>query len=164
MNTLKDYAGIVMMITAIVFSSLVMTLLFTAIASGAEVKEVRFEVESHYNLRDPFLPDYTVGQRPQLQEYSPKKEEWSYSIRLINEFSLFKGILGETLWYNKVTGASTTTRFRYVGYEYRFTQQITPGFGIYYHHHSEHGIDIDREEFPLQDSFGVSLCFIGTKC
>lgn len=129
---------------------------------GSEIKRLSFDVESFYSKHDPFLPDYSAYKRP--LDKTTGKEKWFYHVTLRSDISITKTGLGETLWYNTIRGASTTRQFRYVGYEFRFVQQFTKGFGMFYHHHSEHGLEVENRRYPLQDSFGLSFCLGGLEC
>ena len=149
--------GIVFMLLAV---GLVLAL--EKVVHGAELDRVSVEVESLYTLHDEFIPEYTSIKRP--LDKAPKKEAWAYSITLHNNFTLYEGGLGKTLWLNRIRGMSTTKQFRYVGYKFMLIQQLTKGFGVFYNHHSEHGLDIKRGMYPLQDSFGVSFCLGGREC
>lgn len=131
---------------------------------ATELERLSLDVESFYSKGDAFLPEYSTFRRPQLPYQQQGAEQWSYSLGLTMNLLLADTVLGKTYWNNRVTGASTTKQFRYVGYEFRFLHQFTPGIGIFYHHHSEHGLDIEREAYPLHDSFGVVFCLAGRQC
>ncbi len=133
-------------------------------AGGAELRLVSLDIETFYSKHDPFLPEYATYKRSQLPYQQSGKEQWSYSLKLRNDILLFNSILGDTLWENVITGASTTNQFRYVGYEFYVRQRLTDNFSIFYHHHSEHGLDTYRRGYPLQDSFGINVCFGGSEC
>ena len=136
--------------------------LCTHVALGSELQRLSVEAESLYSKQDFFLPEYSVNKRT-LDDVSGR-ERWAYSLKLRADIKLADTGLGKTYWNNTVTGMSTTKQFRYVGYEFKVLHQITSGVGVFYYHHSEHGLDIERNGYPLQDSFGVVLCFAGRQC
>jgi hypothetical protein len=64
---------------------------------------------------------------------------------------------------NNLTGRTYNSRFRYVGWEYETGFNILPGVDVVWHHHSQHAMDLDRDRFPVMDSYGIRLTFIEKK-
>lgn len=150
-------AGIIMMAAAIA--------LCARAVKGAELERLSMDVGSYYTMQDFFQPEYTTIRRPQMPyQQEAGQERWSYSLKLNMDLKITDTLLGKTYWNNRVTGASTTRQFRYVGYEFSFVHQFNKGLGVFYHHHSEHALDAEKKTYPLQDSFGVVLCLAGRTC
>lgn len=143
---------------------LLIGIFITTTTNSAELKRTSLEVESVYSKHDTLLPEYTSSKMFKFPYQPTTQEQWSFNLKLRNDFILNKGIFGETLWLNTITGASTTKQFRYIGYEFKIVQQFTKGFGIFYRHHSEHGMDVFRARYPLEDVIGISICFGGLDC
>jgi len=148
------------LLAVIVISLLVA--LCSRVLLAAELQRASVEAESLYSKQDFFIPEYSANKRPLDRTTGP--ERWAYSLKLRNDFKLTDTRFGQTYWNNTVTGLSTTRQFRYVGYEFKVLHNFTPGVGVFYYHHSEHGLDIERQGYPLQDSFGVVFCFAGKEC
>ena len=68
---------------------------------------------------------------------------------------------GRWFWDNDITGRTANDRFRYVGWEYETGFRLFPGVDAIWHHHSQHAIDWEREKFPVSDSYGIRITFLG---
>lgn len=96
--------------------------------------------------RMPFQRDY----------FFPERTAWGHELQL-------RWDVGWSRWFmdNNITGRTFNSRFRYVSWEYETGVKVTPGFDVIWHHHSQHAMDEYRNNFPVLDSWGVRLTFIG---
>lgn len=136
--------------------------------SEPEVRKIGMSGGYFYNKKSWFLDEYTdykINPYDRLTEDSKgERERWSYELRLFFDTDLAKTKFGEFYLNQQVTGMSTTRQFRYVSWEFKLGQRLTDRFDIYYHHKSEHGLDIERNSYPMHDAIGISYCFGGSDC
>jgi hypothetical protein len=123
----------------------------------ADLDRVEVRTEKYISKHDTFFPEYTVIKDPAIDATGP--ERWSLGVNIGVDMSL-----KDTYWKNNIRGATTTKQFRYVGWEFEIGQKVHKNISVFYYHFSEHGLDIEKEMYPLQDSVGISFCFFGTQC
>lgn len=132
---------------------------------GFEVKEVSFAAAKIYNKRDSYLPRYTLLREGPASEDNTQTESWDYSLDLKLDTNLFKhgGVVG--YWTQNIVGESTTRQYRRVHWDFEFGLNLFKNWDVFHHHKSEHALDVDAQKsYPLQDIYGIRLCFHGSAC
>jgi hypothetical protein len=124
------------------------TLLHTARADGLALNPPS---ASHLSLGLSRLPH----QRDLL---FPDQKYWQHELNL-----RWNVEWGRWFMDNDITGRTANGRFRYVGWEYETGFRILPGLDVFWHHHSQHAIDWDRPKFPVTDSYGIRITFLGRR-
>lgn len=138
-------------------------LLFASSSSSAfEIKTLTFEGAKIYNKRDPQFPNI------KLLKGKGEGERWTHHINLSLDMDLISTERGAFYWDQEVVGRSTTSQYREVWWDFEFginVHTFERGAVSFFHHHkSEHTLELARDTYPLEDYYGIRLCFIGTKC
>lgn len=101
--------------------------------------------------------------------YYPNKNDFTSYVGLNWDVGHKLGLGLDTFWENRTYFYGDSAQVRYIGWEFDVGVG-TDKIQLIYHHHSEHRADSDRygqystgAKFPLENSFGVKLCFIGCK-
>ena len=129
------------------------------IFSDPVIDKVEFSSERYYNQRYSYIPEYSV-----FEMDTSDGEKWNYNLSLRSDTTLHQTWAGRTYWNNRVHGMSTDRQFRHVGYEFEIGQQFNRHVGVFYYHHSQHVLEMEKEDYPLTDSIGIKICFGGRRC
>lgn len=133
---------------------------------GGEVKKVQFNFGNLVNKRMSYIPEYDNHEFMFYKELNNNKlDGWAYESILEVDILLAKSRFGELYINNDIIGYVTTRHYRYVSWDFEIGQQINKTVTLYYHHKSEHVLEMHRDiKYPLHDSIGIKLCFYGTVC
>lgn len=125
-----------------------MRLLFLLLLTSPAFSAPRVDHLSLSGTRLPFQRDY----------FFPGQQYWGHELQL--DWNVGWGSLFSE---NTITARTYNDRFRYVGWEFNTGFNLTKGFDLLWHHHSQHALDEYRDKFPVSDSYGFRLTFIGGK-
>jgi hypothetical protein len=125
---------------------LLLTLLHTPMASAYSEPTA-----THLSLqlsRMPYQRDY----------FFPGQTEWGHELQL-------RWNVGWGRWFadNNITGRTFNSAFKYVSWEYETGFKLLPGLDAVWHHKSEHKLEEYSDTFPVRDSYGLRITFIGKK-
>jgi len=143
-----------------VFALLVALSSTVAYAKGFKVKNLSLELSSFYNKNEYFIPEYTLYESGPMDRINAEREVWNYEVQLNMDLQLAETFFGKTYWHNTITGRSTTNQFRYTAWTFEVGQSLTDGMDLFYNHKSEHVLELQRDGYPLHDTFGVRFNFI----
>lgn len=107
----------------------------------AEVRALNLEVK-----RLPYVRDY----------FMPEHKYWDAQLNLNWNVGF-----GAFFMENDIDTRTRQGRFRYVAWEYKTGFDLTPNLAVLWHHRSEHAMDMYREKFPVRDSYGFRINFLG---
>lgn len=131
-------------------------------AQGYDLRRLSFEAAKMYNKRDPQFPDYDL-----LRE-SGKGERWNHHISLNLDMNFVTTSRGSMYWDQEIVGRSTTSQYREVWWEFEVGFNIFTGpestLDIFHRHKSEHALEVEASSYPLEDFYGIRLCFFGREC
>lgn len=158
--------------TSVVLGAIVIAFLYGQYAQASELRELTFRTGYFINKIDPFFPEYhitgnnhyNVGMDSSVDYDDERREHWSLDVAMDINLDLFDWALGSVYWDNTINGRTTTAQFRYVAWEFELGHKFNDTVSVFYYHHSEHGMDIDRTGYPLHDTVGISLCLAGRDC
>ena len=66
-------------------------------------------------------------------------------------------------WENTIYAYGDSAQYRHVGWKWELGVNLYDNLHIFYHHHSEHAMDANREDighpdkWPIEDSFGIRI-------
>lgn len=123
----------------------VLLILLALIACEAEAKVTEFTLDLK---RMPFNRDY----------FFPERTDWDYETRLN-----FSGEIGVFFMDNTLTGRTYDSRYRYVSWGFDMGLRVTDWLDIVHTHLSQHAMDLYRESFPVNDSYGIRINFLEKK-
>jgi hypothetical protein len=107
-----------------------------------DVEEVSLDVKK--------INKYRNGNLPQDAEH----------IKYGGSFNLNLSVLKFLHWDNRIHMAGTDSQIRYAGWEFRTWVPVTRYLQIFYYHHSEHVLEREMREYPIEDAVGVRLIFL----
>ena len=119
---------------------LVVLLLVPSIAKS-EVRALNLELKRLPYVRDYFMPD---------------AKYWDAQLNLNWNVGF-----GAFFWENSIDARTRHSRFRYVAWEYKTGFDLTKHVALVWHHRSEHAMDIYSYKYPVRDSYGVRINFMG---
>ncbi len=110
------------------------------------------------NNRDEYLAINDIGST----KYGEGGETWRYGVATDFDLDLIRYGQWALYWDNHVHMAATQCCVRHVGWEFEWGAEISKHADLFYYHHSEHIMDLDRpvRRYPLQNMYGVRLVFI----
>lgn len=126
------------------------------------IREASFEAARIYNKRDPQFPEY------HLLRQQGKGERWRDHIGLRLDTTLINTKAGNLYWDQIVVGNSTDIQYRETYWEWELGINISSGknsaVDIFHHHKSEHALDLEDGAYPVEDYYGIRICFWGKEC
>lgn len=111
------------------------------------------------NNRDEYLRFNDQG----ADKYEESGEEtWRYGSAVRFNLDLLRYRDFAIYWDNHVHMAATQCCVRHVGWEFEAGLSASKHLDFFYYHHSEHVLDVQRENrrYPLVNQYGVRFIFI----
>ena len=143
---------------------LIVLLLLSSTAQAYELRLLTFEAAKIYNKRDPQFPAYDTLKMKGLGT----EQKWNHHISLNLDMDLISTPVGAFYWDQEVVGRSTVSQYREVWWDFEFGINIhtfqSGSITLFHHHKSEHALDLEDPKYPLEDYYGLRLCFLGTGC
>lgn len=161
---LKEFIWAVMWVIGIAYVLMFMTLCSVDIAKAEEyhLLEPSRVTTDFYQVkqnRDSYLRLNAEGST----RFGESDEYWTRGAAMNVDYDILR--YGDYAWYwkNKVHMAATNVAVRHVGWEYELGARLGKSFDVFWYHHSEHVMDLDREDrFPLRDYYGFRFVLIET--
>lgn len=148
-----------------------------------EAERLDMYVSKVWYLYDPYMPEWTTpyaGEKRFTKHYPANPdnpndpeagtydfEHWLYGAATGFDLNLIRYKELRLYWDNLVHMKGTNHQVRHVGWEWKLGINIIPGkVDIYYHHHSQHVLERDREPhsgYPLLDELVLKMTFYQRK-
>lgn len=121
-----------------------------------ELNKMSMFYERLPNNRDTYLPYEDWG-----RDRYDTDETWDFALGVKYDWDIIRFADDYRLhWDNKVHGASTTSQFREIAWQFRIGLQLGKVVELYYDHLSDHVLDHAPPEprtYKLRNSFGAEI-------